>query len=174
MGFEPKLRVPGRKQPQSWEAYRAEVERHGRSKGGNPSPVPLTDETRKITPLVSPAPDDVRCQHVKKRDGIRCKSYAMKGARFCVMHGGARDNPAHPHAARLLLSGALDAWKAERDAWAEMRRHPAREAAQAALRPYLKAPSGPLIRDAIQAMQADDDGKAWRRLVQEIKAGGRK
>jgi hypothetical protein len=174
MGFEPKLRVPGRKQPQSWEAYRAEVEKHGARVGRGAPPVPLTDETRKITPLVSPAPDDLRCQHVKKRDGIRCKSYAMKGARFCVMHGGARDNPAHPHAARLLLSGALDAWKAERDAWQEMRAHPAREAARAMVLPHIKRPSAILLRDMVQAMEAEDGGKAVRRLVAEIKEGRRK
>jgi hypothetical protein len=173
MGFQPKLRVPGRKQPQSWEAYRAEVERQARPGRGAP-PVPLNDETRGPGGLVWPVPADKQCQHIKKATGKRCGAYAMKGARFCNMHGGTRDNPAHPAAGRLLLSGALDAWHADREAWREVRRHPARGAAQAALRPYLKAPSGTLIRDAIQAMQADDDGKAWRRLVQEIKAGGRK
>lgn len=173
MGFEPKLRVPGRRQPQSWEAYRAEVEKHARPSRGRTVTTPLTDETRHPCGLTWPVPPEKQCQHIKKRDGKRCGLYAMRGARFCNMHGGARDNPRHPAAARLLLSGAMDAWKADRDAWAEVRRHPAREAARAMVAPHIKAPSGTLLRDTIQAMHADDDGKALRRLLAEVKAGNR-
>lgn len=174
MGFRPILEVPGKRQPQSWEEYRREVEKHGARVGRGAPPVPLTAETRNRAPLIWPAPPEKQCQHVRKATGKRCGLYAMKGARFCNMHGGVRDNPRHPAAARLLRSGALDAHEAEQQAWREIRRDPAREAAQAQLVLHIKRPSAILQRDAMRALAMDDGGKAWRRLVQEIKAGNRK
>jgi hypothetical protein len=174
MGFRPILEVPGKRQPQSWEEYRREVEKHGRAKRGAPPAVPLTAETSGPGGLVWPVPAEKQCQHIRKATGKRCGSYAMRGARFCLSHGGTRDNPKHPAAARLLLSGALDAYEAEQDAWREIRRDPAREAARAQLVLHIKAPSAILQRDAMRALAMDDGGKAWRRLVQEIKAGNRR
>jgi hypothetical protein len=174
MGFRPILEVPGKRQPQTWEEYRREVQKHARPGRGAP-PVPLTAETKSPGNLVSPAPDEKRCAHHKKHaGGERCRNYAVRGATHCHKHGGLRQNPRHPAAARLLLSGALDAYGTEEAVWREIRRDPAREAARAQLVLHIKAPSAILQRDAMRALAMDDGGKAWRRLVTEIKSGGRK
>jgi hypothetical protein len=173
MGFRPILEVPGKRQPQSWEEYRREVERQARPRREAPPAVPLTDETRHPGGLTWPVPEEKQCRHIRKATGKRCGSYAMKGARFCNMHGGTRDNPAHPAAARLLRSGALDAYEAEESAWREIRRDPAREAARSQLVLHIKAPSAILQRDAMRALAMDDGGKAWRRLLAEVKEGRR-
>jgi hypothetical protein len=174
MGFRPILEVPGKRQPQSWEEYRREVEKHARPGRGAP-PVPLTAETKSPGNLVSPAPDEKRCAHHKKHaGGERCRNYAVKGATHCHKHGGLRQNPRHPAAARLLLSGALDAFERDENAWKEIRQNPARGAARSALLPYIRNPRADLVRDAINALALDDGGKAWRRLVTEVQSGARK
>ena len=171
MPFRPSLEVPGKHQPQSWDDYRAEVESRARPPRGAPAK-PLTEHSGCL--LQWPPPDEKRCSHIRKRTGLRCGNYAMRGATLCRAHGGVRQNPAHPHAARLLRSGALDAYEAEEKAWREIRQDPARAAARAQLVLHIRAPSAILQRDAMQALAADDGGQAWRRLVAEIKEGRRK
>lgn len=172
MGFEPKLKTPHRRQAQSWDEYIEEVRRVARPRRGAPAN-PLTPETSGPGGLTWPPPDEQRCSHVKKSDGKRCGCYRMKGARFCVMHGGARDNPAHPHTIKLYLSGALDNYEREQEAWREIRTDPARVAARDALLPHIKRPSAVLQREAMRALALDDKGKAWRRLIGEVKEGKR-
>jgi hypothetical protein len=115
------------------------------------------------------------CVFVRK-DGSRCKSWPMKGARHCVRHGGYREVPAHPATIRLYRTGQIAEHGDERRASQDLQAYPLQD--RQAVKNIIKGTSAQrrratarLILAGLQAMHADDAGKSWRRWLESVKAG---
>lgn len=152
----------------SWEEY---VERARRAeRRGRAGAKPGTDNRDNFThkPLTWPAPEEKRCTFEGKVLGRRCKAYAVKGASRCWMHGGLREVPDHPANGRAYRKGLIDQHTQHLSArdklYSEVspqERESAREACRAN-----GIPAIPLnLMAAVEALRADDGGRAWRRFV---------
>jgi hypothetical protein len=119
-----------------------------------------------------PIPKDRQCSFVHSRGdkkGKRCGAWAMKGATRCVRHGGYRQNPTHPATVRKLQDAlAVDV---SRRATASLRQTDphARRAVEDALRASEIPLRAATILQGVEAYQMDDNGKAWRRFLEQAK-----
>jgi len=114
------------------------------------------------------------CQFVKK-NGERCKCWAMRGASRCQSHGGYREVPGHPATVRLYQSGAIQHQTAHRTARAAMyrlktpRELQALEAARSVLLEYTDQANAVNIMHGVACFMANDGGSAWRRWVTDLR-----
>lgn len=120
-----------------------------------------------------PIPADRRCTFTHRKGdnaGKRCGNWAMKGAKRCRAHGGYRQNPEHPATARRLADVlAVDLTRKARATLRDADPR-ARSAVEQALT-EIQIPRRPeTVLQGIEALQADDGGRAWRRFLQQAKA----
>jgi hypothetical protein len=142
------------------------------AKRAGPGPVENLTQAGDASPLWPAA----RVCAFVRRDGSRCKSWPMRGALHCVRHGGYREVPEHPATIKLYRTGQIAAHDLDRRAaqvlqgytWQDRQavKHTIRETGAQRRR---ATPS--LILAGLQAMHQDDNGIAWRRWIEAVKAG---
>jgi len=120
-------------------------------------------------PGFKPPPPDRTCQFVHTKGakkGRRCRQWAMRGATRCMRHGGYREVPEHPATVRRLSKIiTVDARKKMRrrviDADPKLRRIVQKALASMGIP---RRPETVVI--GIEALEADDGGRAWRRFCE--------
>jgi hypothetical protein len=115
------------------------------------------------------------CAFVRK-DGSRCKSWPMRGALHCLKHGGYREVPAHKATIRLYRTGQIAEHGDERRASQGLQAYTPqdRQAVKNAIREtgaQRRRATARLMLEGLQAMHQDDNGIAWRRWIEAVKAG---
>jgi hypothetical protein len=145
---------------------------------GHPNPQNL--KRGDTSPLwAQPIPDKRRCDHVysdtgrnreKGRVGQQCKRWAMHGASRCNDHGGYRQNPEHPATVRRLA----DIEMMHAAAQARIAIHTADPHIAQHVKTSIHSRGLPLspqtIAAGIDAITRDDNGKAWRRYLDQLTA----
>lgn len=156
--------------PKSWAEFTARVEaahKKRRKSGGRPEDGEFIAKLRAPISVPLSAP---QCQVIRK-NGLRCRRRAIRGAQRCLVHGGLLEVPEHPANAkrRERYSGKV-ASAAARAAFYEMppeHRQPATEA----LTSTRRSRGGAWWRLALNGAQAhalDDGGRAFRRWLTQI------
>lgn len=111
-------------------------------------------------------PDHRQCDfRGQSLGGRRCKKWAVRGASRCEVHGGLRQNPDHPANGRLWRKGKVQQHDKAKQARLTVRHHPMRASAVEMLRGAGIPATAINVLRAIDALEADDGGKSWRRLV---------
>lgn len=156
----------------------AAAAKRGKPKTGKGNPQNL--KKGDTSPLwAQPIPDKRQCDHIysdsarnreKGRAGKRCASWAMHGASRCRAHGGYRQNPEHPATIRRLADiEMMHAAAQARIAIARADPHTAQH-----VKTSIESRGLPLspqtIADGINALERDDNGKAWRRYLEQLTA----
>lgn len=120
-----------------------------------------------------PVRPDRQCHFVHTKGdkaGQRCGAWAMRGGTRCARHGGYREQPGHKATIRRL--GIIQAQHARSLANKQLRRSPPkiRQQVETTLE-HEGLPLSPVtILQGIDALQTDDNGKAWRRFIAHAKA----
>ena len=110
-----------------------------------------------------------------RRNGVKCKNPAMRGATSCLKHGGRVEVPAHPHNIRRFFNGTMgtiqgDSYRGSREAWDQMTLREQRQFV-ALLPPEVANKSRLVIYAASVWKQiGDDDFVAWSQLLQDLRA----
>jgi hypothetical protein len=115
------------------------------------------------------------CAFVRK-DGTRCKSWPMRGARHCAKHGGYRDVPEHPATIRLYRTGQIAEHGDERRASQDLQAYTPQD--RQTIKNIIKGTGAQrrratarLMIEGLKAMHTDDAGVTWRRWLDTLKAG---
>jgi len=166
-------RTRKRSNPQSWAQFEAEVAAQSFKKTRRKPNMTASQMDNLVTPGQSQFLKQVTrpCQFVKK-NGERCKCWAMRGASRCQSHGGYREVPGHPATVRLYQSGAIQRQTAHKTARAALYqlKTPGREAARSILLEYTGQAGVVNIMHGVACFMADDCGIAWRRWITDINA----
>jgi hypothetical protein len=166
------LVTDGRQRGISWVELEARaIAASLKPKPSNPGNV---DNMRRDPANISPdnMPDEKRCAFrwsKGDRKGKRCGRWAMKGATRCPCHGGYRQNPEHPATVRRIadIQHQHEAMKAHQKVRAIA---PARiNEISLTLRQWGLPLSPGNILDGSNALDIDDNGRAYRRWIEQVK-----
>lgn len=142
-------------------------------KRGNPKGSPGNLLKRTDGEFFWPIREDRQCVFIHTKGdkaGQRCGAWAMRGGTRCARHGGYREQPGHKATIRRL--GIIQAQHARSLANKQLRRSPPkiRQQVETTLE-HEGLPLSPVtILQGIDALQTDDNGKAWRRFIAHAKA----
>ena len=165
-----------RSNPQSWAQFEAEVAAQSFKKSRQKPNMTAEQLGNLVRPGQSQFLKQVTrpCQFIKK-NGERCKCWAMRGASRCQSHGGYREVPGHPATVRLYRQGTIQQQTAHKTARAAMYQLKtpgelqAMEAVRSVLMEYTGQASAMNIMHGVACFMADDKGRAWRRWITDLR-----
>jgi len=146
----------------SWEEHKERAQKAARrTRQGSCTVANLkTDQ-----PDLWPVHPGRQCLFVGKVLGRQCKNWAVKGAKRCHVHGGLREAPDHPANGRAWLKGQITDHDMSRAAFEHNNKHPKVKETVKLLREIGIVAKPPTLKAALDALDQDDNGKAWRRFV---------
>ena len=145
-----------------WDEYVRRARMAGRRKGGSHNAHLLKTDSR---PVLWPLPEEKRCKFVGHKLGRRCRKYAVRGATRCEKHGGLREVPEHPANGRAWKRGEIGDEIARRAAGEFVKGHPMEHEVRMTLRALGIRGTAVNMKAAIEAQEADENGRAWRKWI---------
>lgn len=151
-----------------WQEFQERAEKAAK----RVSPRKGTVETLQARIMQHPPPEERRCEAVTKRLGRRCKSWAVKGASRCIVHGGLLEVPDHPAAGRLWRKGKVTDEDREKQANKWLRQSPEGEKYGALVRGIIRErglrAKPARVKEGVLAWSIEDGGRAWRRFLASL------